>query len=203
MNDMRAVIEPKSDQINADTLLGGPITVKITGVKIAPGTEQPVTIDIEGSKPWRPCKSMARVLVQAWGPDAKAYVGRSVTLYCDPTVKWGGMEVGGIRVSHMSHIDRDLVMALTATKGNKKLFRVKPLAAPQKQAPDADFDVAGFMARVEEKCASATTPDDLKAWWESEIESRGKLHAADQEKAVTAKATVTARLGELVAGSEV
>ena len=131
--DMRAVIIPRSDQINADNLLGGPITIKISEVTIRPGTEQPVSIHFDGDdgKPYKPCKSMARVMVHCWGPDAKAYVGRSMTLYCDPKVQWGGMAVGGIRISHMSHIDATVTMALTATKGNKKPFTVKPLAMPK------------------------------------------------------------------------
>jgi len=133
MNDMRTVIAPKSDQMNADNLLAGPVTITIRDVGIHPGTEQPVSIGYDGDngKPWKPCKSMCRVLVAAWGPDAKAYIGRSATLYCDPKVKWGGMEVGGIRISHLSHIDREMMMALTATKGQRKPFIVKPLAQTQ------------------------------------------------------------------------
>lgn len=134
MSDMASVIVPKSDQINADDLLSGPITITITSVKVAPGQEQPVSIFFDGSdKAFRPCKSMARVLVRAWGPDASKYTGRSLTLYCDPKVKWGGMEVGGIRISHMSHIDSALTMALTVTRANKKPFTVKPIegAAPK------------------------------------------------------------------------
>lgn len=128
MSDMSMVIVPKSDQINADDLLSGPITIQITGVKVTPGTEQPVAISFAGSnKAFRPCKSMARVLVSAWGPDSSKYVGRSLTLYCDPKVKWGGMEVGGIRISHMSDINSQITMALTMTRANKKPFTVKPL----------------------------------------------------------------------------
>lgn len=135
MNDMSKVIVPKSDQINADDLISGPITITIKGVDIRPGTEQPVSIFFEGDngKPWRPCKSMSRVLVAAWGADAKQYAGRSVTLYRDPKVKWGGMEVGGIRISHLSHIDRDMVMALTATKGKRAPHTVKPLKQQQQR----------------------------------------------------------------------
>lgn len=138
MNDMRPVIVPRSDQLNADSLLSGALTITITNVEIRPGTEQPISVHYEGGegKPWKPCKSMARVLVHAWGPDASVYKGRSLTLFCDPTVKWGGMEVGGIRVSYMSHIDGKMVMALTSTKGQRKPHTVLPLvvaqAAPKK-----------------------------------------------------------------------
>jgi hypothetical protein len=136
MNDMSAVIVPKSDQINAEDFVAGPATFEIEGVSINPGTEQPVSIKLVGERRvWRPCKSMSRVLVTGWGADANAYVGRSVTLYCDPKVKWGGLEVGGIRISHMSHIERDMIMALTATKGKRAPHQVKVLQVQREQAP--------------------------------------------------------------------
>lgn len=156
MIDMNNVIVPRSDQLNADTLIGGPRIIQISEVSIAPGTEQPVTVRYEGdeSKPWKPCKSMSRVLVHAWGPDAKAYAGRHVELYLDPTVKWGGMAVGGVRISRMSHIERDLVMALTATKGKKAMYTVKPLAvkqsAPQKGRQTAEEWAAEHIAAIAE-----------------------------------------------------
>lgn len=136
MNDMSSVIVPKSDQINADTLLAGPITATITDVQIRGGQEQPVSIMLEETDlAYRPCKSMSRVLVQAWGPDAKAYVGRRLTLYRDPSVKWAGLEVGGIRISHLSHIDGKMQMQLTATKGQRKPHIVMPLVVEQKPDP--------------------------------------------------------------------
>jgi hypothetical protein len=136
MNDMSQVIIPKSDQINADSLIAGPMTVTVREVQIRGGQEQPVSIMLEQTDlAYRPCKSMSRVLVQAWGADASKYVGRSLTLYRDPTVKWGGMEVGGIRISHLSHIDSAISMVLTATKGSKKPFKVQPLKATETHDP--------------------------------------------------------------------
>lgn len=133
--DMRPTIIPKSDQLNADDLLSGPMTIRITGVTVRPGTEQPVSIFYEGDKgkPYKCCKSMARVMVSAWGADAKLYIGRSMTLYRDPRVKWGGMEVGGIRISHMSDITGPLTLALTETKQSRKPFTVKLLSAEPKR----------------------------------------------------------------------
>lgn len=136
-NDMKQAIIPKSDQLNADDLLTGPITIKITGVTVRGGQEQPVSINYEGDngKPYKPCKSMCRCMVAVWGPDSSAYVGKSMTLYCDPKVKWAGMEVGGLRISHMSDIGSAMTMALTTTKGSRKPFTVKPLAAIKESAP--------------------------------------------------------------------
>ena len=50
-----------------------------------------------------------------------------MTLYCDPNVKFGGIALGGIRISHLSHIDNILNMMLTATRGRKSQVVVKPL----------------------------------------------------------------------------
>lgn len=134
--DMSVVIVPKSDQINAEDFLAGPKTYTIEAVYITPGTEQPVNIKLAGEpRAWRPCKSMSRVLVAAWGPDAKVYHGRAVTLYRDPKVKWGGLEVGGIRISHLSHIERDMMMQLTATKGKRAPHIVKPITAEIRDLP--------------------------------------------------------------------
>lgn len=136
MTDMNAVIVPKSDQISADDLLTGPITVKVERVAIKSGEDQPVSISLVGQqKVYRPCKMMSRVLVAAWGADSKNYTGRTMTLYRDPEVKWGGLAVGGIRISHMSHLDKSLNMALTVTRGNKKPYRVLPLASSAPTAP--------------------------------------------------------------------
>ena len=123
---MKDTIKPKSDQLNADDLLTGPITVQV--VKVERGNaEQPVTIQIEGRQPYKPCKSMRRVLVQAWSEFPDKWIGRTMTLYCDPSVMFGGVRVGGIRISHMSDIDRDREFSLTQTRGKKALHRVQRL----------------------------------------------------------------------------
>lgn len=128
--DMRASIVPKSDQLNFDDFLAtGSITIKITDVKGSADPQQPVSISYEGDngKPYKPCKSMRRVLVYVWGADGKKYIGKSLTLYGDSKVVFGGQAVGGIRISHMSDIDSPMTMALSASKASKKPFTVQPL----------------------------------------------------------------------------
>ena len=161
MNDFQAALAPRSDQINASDLIAGDMTITIEAVKVTPGQEQPVSMNFAGSgKVFRPCKSMCRVMVAAWGPDAKAYVGRSLTLYRDPKVKWGGMEVGGIRISHMSHIEREMVMALTMTKKERAPYRVKPLAVERPAAADRATLAAKALV---ERMQTARTVEDLEA----------------------------------------
>ncbi len=141
--DMSNFITPKSDQLNADDLLAGPRTIRISGVRANEGSaEQPISIsfDADNGKPYKPCKSMRRVMVYVWGANASAYIGRSMTVYCDPDVQFGGMKVGGIRISHMSHIDAPMTMALTATRARRAPFTVQPLVVTNMAALVAQFE---------------------------------------------------------------
>lgn len=147
--DITKTIEPRSDQANADDFLTGPRTFTIE--KVTRGSdEQPVDIHLIEfpGRPFKPGKSMRRVLVAAWGPDASTYVGRRLTLYCDPDITFGRDKVGGIRISELSHIDKPLAVALTVTRGRRSLFTVKPLAAPAERdwraAADALDDLAAL-----------------------------------------------------------
>jgi len=140
MNNMLTAVIPKSDQTNYDDLIGGQTrTIKISSVIIKAG-EQPVSLHYEGDngKPYKPCKSMCRVLVNVWGADANKYVGRRLTLYGDPNVVFGGAKVGGLRISNMSDITEPVTMALTATRANRKPFTVKPLDVPTDPIPSFD-----------------------------------------------------------------
>jgi len=128
--DMTDTIIPRSDQMNAEDLLAGPRTFTIKEVRKAASAEQPVEIvlaEFPAGRPWKPSKTVRRILVSAWGPEANAYAGRRVTLFRDPDVKFGGMDVGGIRVSHLSHIAKPFTLALTVTRGKRAAHRIEPL----------------------------------------------------------------------------
>lgn len=187
--DMRRAIVAKSDQLNADDLIGGPLTIKITGVRDTGAAEQFIVINYEGDggKPYKPCKSMSRALVFVWGDNGADYVGRSMTLYNDPTVKWGGEEVGGIRISHMSHINAPMSFPLTATRGRKVPFTVQPL----KTKATVEDHVAGYeraianaadMSAVLEIVGSESA-DKLRA----ALEKSGKSELLERMKAAERK----------------
>ena len=54
-DDITPFIQAKSDQLNADDLIGGPITARITNVRVTGGDQQPVTVELDGGhKPWKP-----------------------------------------------------------------------------------------------------------------------------------------------------
>ena len=162
MTDLTSTITPKSDQLNADDLIPGPRTITITGVAKS-ASEQPVAVHFEGDdgKPWKPCKSMRRVMVLLWGANAAAFAGRRMTLYRDPEVKFGGQKVGGIRISHMSHIDGEKTFALTETRASRKPYTVRPLASGPVVPEDPDPSAPQNL-RLAEDASDA----EMKAWGE-------------------------------------
>lgn len=164
MTDLHATIAPKSDQLNADDLIGRSITITVSKVALCGEADQPVAVHYEGDngKPWKPCKSMRRVMVHVWGGDGAKYAGRRMRLFRDDGVQWGGVAVGGIRISHMSDIDRDVTMALTATRSNRKPFTVKPLP-PEKPDPVESEDLLTILTAGRD--AAANGSDALTAWW--------------------------------------
>ena len=160
-------ITPKSDQLNADDLLAGPITVTIEDVVQRESAEQPVEIRVNGYRPYKPCKSMRRLLIAAWGTRAADWIGRRLTLVCDPSVTWGGQAVGGIRIQAMSHLEGPFTMALTATRGKRKAVTVQPIAATSVSFLDqwrARFGgAASDVMEVAKAIAAAYTTRDTEA----------------------------------------
>lgn len=188
MGDLSSVIVPKSDQINADDLIAGPRTITITEVRVSPGTEQPVSINFEGDngKPFRPCKSMTRLMVSVWGPDSAKYPGQSLTIYRDPTVKWAGMAVGGIRISHMTGLTSRMEIALTETKGKRKITVVEPLKVEPK-ADDAKAAADKIIATI------ARAPDAAKlAAYLAGANVAGRINAWRKDRPELAAAIDTA-----------
>lgn len=181
--DMMSTIEPKSDQLTADDLIAGPRTITIARVNGNDGNpDQPVNFffDGDGDRPYRPCKIMRRVVVSVWGPDAAQYVGRSMRLYRDPNVKWGGMTVGGVRISHMSHMEdgRERTLALTETRGKKTPHVVKPLAAAPETMPVAEQEA--ILVAADGAARSGT--EAFKAWYKDQTPAAREVAKAEMAK---------------------
>lgn len=154
MGDMTEVIAARSDQLNAVDLVGGPMTITIIRADVKKGQEQPVTVHFEGDegKPWKPSKTASRIMAALWGPNSDTYAGRSLTLFRDPTVQWGGKEVGGILISHMSHIGETQELNLIVRRGVLKLHRIEPLAGAPLQADDGSQATADDLIRRARAC---------------------------------------------------
>jgi hypothetical protein len=140
--DLTESIQPRSDQVNADDLVGGPITYTIREVRQG-AAEQPFDFMlVETDRAYRPSKTMRRLIVAAWGSDANLYAGRRLTLYREPSIRFGGAVVGGIRISHMSHIPKRIEEKFQTTRGKRETFTVNPLP----DAPPVDEKAAQLAA---------------------------------------------------------
>ena len=133
--NLSKTIKPKTDQLNADDLIGGAMTIKIRDIKMLDSQIQPVSIffDNDNNKPYKPSLGMRRVLVQLWGEDGSLYIGRKLTLFRDDNVKFGGEQVGGIRISHASHISEPTRVLETTAKGKRKPITIDPIIEATKE----------------------------------------------------------------------
>lgn len=176
---MKITAEPRSDQFNADDFISGPRDFTIAGVRTGTA-EQKYDVLLEGEERcWRPPLTVLRLLMAAYGDEGSAWAGKRVRLYRDPSIRFGREETGGIRVSHMSGIDKPLTVALTATRGKRATHTVQPLpdAAPAPSQPTAEQ-------------VSACT----------DIETLGQMHAASSSPEMRAR--IRARRDELTATTE-
>lgn len=165
--DLSKTIIPKSDQLNADDLISGAKIIKIRDIKGGTDEAQPVSIYFYGdnNKPFKPCKSMRRVLVQLWGADGLQYIGRRIKIFRDDTVKWAGVEIGGIRISHASHIPENTRVLVTTAKNNRKpmviealpLVELKDLAGAKKAIKENKVTLEAVLEKYD------LTDEQLKA----------------------------------------
>lgn len=144
MADIGFALEAKSDQLNALDIVSSPRVIKIRDVKVQKG-EQPVSVYFDGdnNKPWKPCKGMLRILAGAWGQDTSAWMGRSAELFYEPTVTYGGKEVGGIRVRSLSDIEpRGMNFSLAISRQKREPYSVRLLTVDTREYPADKFDKA-------------------------------------------------------------
>lgn len=191
MTNLLPTITPKSDQLNADDLIGRSLTVTVSKVSLSGDADQPIAVHYEGDngKPYKPCKSMRRVMVHVWGPDGAQFAGRRMTLYRDDEVRFGNAPVGGIRISHMSGIDRDVTMALTATRAARRPYTVRPLAGGAKGEPVESVDLLAVL--TEGRAAAERGSAALTAWWsrlDRDQKAAAKPTLDGELKGATAKA---------------
>jgi hypothetical protein len=183
--DITDTLAPKSDQLDAvDLAATGPQTFTITRVDIKAG-DQPANIHLaEFPRPWRPNLNTRRILGQAWGKsEGGAYEGRRVTLFYDPDVEFGGSRVGGVRISHMSHLPggKPFSALILPKKGRSETVIIKPLPETAPARP----------ARAPEPAADIATSTDVAAL-------RGMWQASDP----ATRQRIEARVAELTAQPE-
>lgn len=161
MNISKAIIA-KSDQLNSSDLIGGPQTVTIAEVREG-NSDQPVQIHLVEwpGRPFKPSKTVLRILDYAWGEETDDWPqGARMTVFRDPTAKWAGEEVGGIRVSHLSHIAEPFKLALRESQKKSNLHTIQrlPDVAPTGPTPDE------LAAQIADGIKDSTTEAEVREW---------------------------------------
>ena len=159
--DIIDALAPTSDQLDAIELVN-PRTFTIdTGSALGKRDGKTVAeIRLVGfDRVWRPSKGMLDLLADCWSTDAKTWVGRRVTVYNDREVMFGREKTGGVRISHLSDIDKARDVSIRANgAGKRRMWHVEPLvestpaAAPAPTRPDViactDVDALRDMWRI-------------------------------------------------------
>lgn len=164
---MAKAIEPKSDQMNGMDMLAGDRIMTITAVKVFDTDDQPVHIwfaEFPQGRPFKPSKTVSRILVAAWGDDETVYVGRRLHLYRDPEVTFGKDKPGGIRIKAMSHIAKRFAVTLAISKGKVApyVIDVLPDDAPS-SPPVTEEEVRRAALREEWKTADDARKAEIQA----------------------------------------
>jgi hypothetical protein len=168
---MKVDIKKNTDQLNYEDFLGG-VTRTVIIAKVEKGRkEAQYDIAIEGDERyWRPPPTVLKQLKLAYGDEGADWVGKAATLYGDPDVKMKGVKVGGIRVSHLSHIDEPLTASLSVTRGQTGIFTVQPLSradylraewkvADPERKKAIEAEVAGLQQPAEVTAEDAFEPE--------------------------------------------
>ncbi len=167
--EVRASIVPKSDQMNAeDCAVTGPVTVTVAGVRRG-SKEQQIVIDLEGrDRPFKPCKTCRRILIALWSDDSRTWKGQRMTIYTDPAVKWKGVRVGGLRISHVTGIDEPKTLVLTKTRGEMAEHVIQPLPSTPTDQPKLSLTAedSEFVEANSLDLANATSLEELKGYGE-------------------------------------
>ena len=145
--DITDALAPSSDQLDAVELVNPRTFTIAAGSRIGERDGKKVAEIrlVDFPRVWRPSKGMLDVLARCWGTDGKLWVGRSVTLFNDPDVMFGRDKVGGIRISHLSHIDGPVTVPIRAPgKGARKIqWPIKPLETPPANLPNPNAAILG------------------------------------------------------------
>lgn len=134
--ELVAAVQAKSDQIDADDLIGGiTLDVTIKAVQRGPSAEQPLQLVLEETpKFYRPSKTYRRALIGCFGDEPANWVGKRLRLVRNPDTMFGGVKVGGIEVSHAS-ITEPVMLMLSAKRGKKTAVKIDVMPKAAKVAP--------------------------------------------------------------------
>ena len=165
MADIRAAIQPRSDQLNYEDFVSGPAVLTIERTEDYKDEKGQARVAIHmveyPGRPFKASKTNLKLLAIAWGDDDTDWPGRRVQLSADPTVTFGGKAVGGICVTALSHLPQRFTAKLSVARGKKKEFPVEPLPDfPPIPSFRTEDDARAYWIKRRDEGA---TPDELAA----------------------------------------
>lgn len=192
--DLTSTIEADSTQVNAVDLTGSSRIVTITGISGGPDKKQPVNIELAEfpGRAYRPCKTMRRILVHAWGPDTRTYIGRRMEIYNEESVKYGGKAVGGVRIRALSDIPARFDKTLQESQKTYVTYSIDPLPdapPPTTKAPSANAIIDAFKAlgvTVDQLETRVGSPQD--AWTAEDVAALSAVGKSIKSGATTLEA---------------
>lgn len=164
MADIRAAIQPRSDQLNYEDFLSGPAVLTIERTEDYRDEKGQPRIAIHmveyPGRPFKASKTNVKLLAIAWGDDDTDWPGRRVQLSADPTVTFGGKAVGGICVTAVSHLPQRFTAKLSVARGKKKDFPVEILP-DMPPIPDDVQTLAQYQDYYRYRAQNGATPEEL------------------------------------------
>ena len=164
MADIRAAIQPRSDQLNYEDFVSGPAVLTIERTEDYKDEKGQARVAIHmveyPGRPFKASKTNVKLLAIAWGEDDADWPGRRVQLSADHTVTFGGKAVGGIRVTALSHLPQRFTAKLSVARGKKKEFPVEILP-DMPPIPDDVQTLAQYQDYYRHRAQNGAGPDEL------------------------------------------
>lgn len=178
--NIREFVKIKSDRLNFEDFIMGSqdFTIAKLGRKVDQGNVRLLMIfeGREATPYWVP-KGMVKCLSnpEGWGEsEFSEWIGRKVRLFGEPTVVYAGKELGGVRISHISHIPQAYSTKITERRGVRIDYVISPLEEVMYPVAKFTENLPAWLALIAEGKA---TPEKIIA----RVEQSGKL--TDQQKA--------------------
>ena len=164
MADIRAAIQPRSDQLNYEDFVSGPAVLTIERTEDYRDEKGQARVAIHmveyPGRPFKASKTNLKLLAIAWGDDDTDWPGRRVQLSSDPTVTFGGKAVGGICVTALSHLPQRFTAKLSVARGKKKEFPVEVLPDIP-PIPDDVQTLAQYQDYYRHRAQNGAGPEEL------------------------------------------
>ena len=164
MADIRAAIQPRSDQLNYEDFVSGPAVLTIERTEDYRDEKGQARVAIHmveyPGRPFKASKTNLKLLAIAWGDDDTDWPGRRVQLSADPTVTYGGKAVGGICVTALSHLPQRFTAKLSVARGKKKDFPVEILP-DMPPIPDDVTTLAQYQDYYRHRAQNGAAPEEL------------------------------------------